>query len=59
MVYNKKKDKVADETRIAVIIRKLENCQDSYADSSTFVMTETMRQNSKVALDMEHLQLHH
>ena len=37
---------------IAWIMHMLGNHQDFYADASTFVKTESMRGNSKVASDM-------
>ena len=52
-VYFEKKDEVGDAIRIAWIMRKLENRQDFYADSSTLVRTESMRQNSRATSDME------
>jgi len=52
-VYFEKKDEVGDAIRIAWIMRKLENRQDFYADSSTLVRTESMRQNSRETSDME------
>ena len=54
-VYFEKKDEVNDAIRIAWIMRKLENCQNFYADSSTLVRTDAMKQNSRAVSDMEPL----
>ena len=51
-VYFEKKDEVNDAIRIAWIMRKLENCQNFYADSSTLVRTDAMKQNSKAVSDV-------
>ncbi len=54
-VYFEKKDEVNDAIRIAWIMQKLENCQNFYADSSTLVRTDAMKQNSRAVSDMEPL----